>query len=180
MSRLHVRAGRLADLGALEAIEVACFTPDQQSTRRALRLSLSSPCQSVLVAVYPDGEKNRVIGAAIVHKHLRRMRLYSIGVLPSFQGRNAGGLLMDRVMECASSSGPPEIILECDESNRNLVEWYERLGFRVFRLLPNYYGTDRHALRMSQKFSICPAKRLVTMPPENLLDRVIRGAPECR
>lgn len=148
MNTLTIRAARLGDLPAIEAIENRCFHPSRRSSRRALRHSLRSPAQSVWVAIGPLAGKRQVAGVLVLHHHLRSIRIYSLAVLPAFRGSGGGRRLVHRAIALARKTGRTSVTLEADRRNKVLTGWYERFGFEVYRVLKNYYSPSRHAVRM--------------------------------
>ena len=144
MSTLTIRSAQPSDLSAIEAIEKRCFHSSRRSSRRALAHSLRSPSQSVWVAVV-DGQ---TAGAMILHHRARSIRIYSLGVLPTFRGSGAGRRLVKMAIALSRTLGMPAVVLEADRRNKVLVGWYARFGFESDAVLKDYYSPGRHAVRM--------------------------------
>ncbi len=145
-----IRKSNAGDLDLLEKIERECFPVFQQSSRRTLRLSLSSNFQEVWIAEkhLGKGKKSMAAGSIIMHVHPRSIRLYSLGVLPTMQGEGVGAKLINHAMNQAIARGCERVTLEAHASNHTLVEWYKRLGFVLLETLGDYYVPGEHAVRM--------------------------------
>jgi glutathione synthase/RimK-type ligase-like ATP-grasp enzyme/ribosomal protein S18 acetylase RimI-like enzyme len=145
---ISIRRSTQNDLSLLEEIERTCFPEFQQSSRRTLRLSLSSSAQEVWVAEIKMGKKKVPAGIMVLHLHPRTLRVFSIGVLNSFQGKGIGARLITHACNLAMASGYERISLEARSNDTHLIEWYEKAGFVVSELLPDYYMKGEDAKRM--------------------------------
>lgn len=150
MKSLTVRLAGPADLPAVEQIERRCFRGSRRASRRSLLRSLTSPSQSVWVAVARQGDDGQVVGAMVLHHHPCSIRIYSLAVLPAFRGSGAGRCLVERAVRLARKAGCRAVTLEADRRNRLLTGWYQRLGFEPVRVIKDYYSPGRHALRMER------------------------------
>ncbi|MDD3276354.1 MAG: N-acetyltransferase [Kiritimatiellales bacterium] len=148
MSTLTIRSAKPADLPFIEAIENRCFHASRRSSLRALKHSIHSPTQSVWVAVGRLDEKRQIAGVMILHHHLLSIRIYSLAVLPAFRGSGVGRRLVHRAVALAKKTGRSSVTLEADRRNKVLTEWYENFGFKIHRILKDYYSPGRHAVRM--------------------------------
>lgn len=151
MSTLRIRGATPADLSAIEAIEQVCFPEERRSSRRSLRHSLHSSRQSVWIACVARSGQRFSAGVMVLHHHPLSLRIFSLAVLPSFQGEGIGGHLIDRAVALARRTGRQQITLEADCGNRVLTGWYERQGFQTVRRLDNYYSPGADAVRMKRK-----------------------------
>jgi glutathione synthase/RimK-type ligase-like ATP-grasp enzyme/ribosomal protein S18 acetylase RimI-like enzyme len=145
---ISIRRSTQNDLGLLEEIERTCFPKFQQSSRRTLRLSLSSSAQEVWVAEYKIGKRKTPAGIMVLHLHSRTLRVFSIGVLNTFQGKGIGARLITHACNLAMARGSERISLEARSNDDRLIEWYEKAGFVVNEFLPDYYMKGEHAKRM--------------------------------
>lgn len=145
---IHIRRSDASDLACLEKVERTCFHESQQSSRRSLRLSLSSPFREVLIAEVRDGRKITPVGAMILNLHPHTLRIYSIGVLPEFQGHGIGCEMMAHVKSIALEKGFEKMSLEAAKDDKRLIGWYEKADFCVTEDLKNYYGDGLDAVRM--------------------------------
>tara|TARA_R110000868_G_scaffold396971_2_gene669463 strand:+ start:43256 stop:45220 length:1965 start_codon:yes stop_codon:yes gene_type:complete len=143
-----IRRSTLNDLNLLENIEKSTFQPFQQCPRRTLRLSLNSPFQRVWFAEINLGKSKKEVGSLTVHMHKRTLRVFSIAVLPEYQGTGVGISLLKYVENFAISHGFERISLEVDVDNASLISWYNRSGYHSTELIEDYYEEGRDALRM--------------------------------
>ncbi len=145
---LTLRLARNEDLDFLEELEYQCFDRIKRSSRRSLRNSLLSPSQEVYIIC----EDNIKIAASIIQLYKKTMRIYSISVLPSFQGKSVGTFIMEHIINIARSRGYKRISLEADSDNKILVDWYKKFKFVVVSKIENYYGKNASAYRMCLYF----------------------------
>jgi len=154
---VKLRKSDFTDLHALELIEEICFPKFQRSSKRSLITSLSSSTQEVWMAEARLNEDYRIAGALILHKHTRTLRVYSIGVLPEFQGKGIGQKLLDQACSQAMAQGYEKIVLEARASDKTLLGWYQKSGFVVKQHLPDYYCEGEDAFRL--QFTVSRTKR---------------------
>ncbi|MFN8258726.1 MAG: GNAT family N-acetyltransferase [Bacteroidales bacterium] len=145
---INIRLSDKNDLNVLENIERTSFPSFQQSQRRTLLHSINSSNQKVWVAEIKKGKKSTVVGAAILHQHKKSIRLYSIGVLPEFQGYGVGIRLLNHTCNYAMAKGYGKISLEASARNEKLIKWYENSGFQKTEYLSDYYCPGEDAVRM--------------------------------
>ena len=124
-----IRKSAENDLDFIELIERTCFPVFQQSSRRMLQKSITSPTQEVWIAEEAEGDLFKPAGALILHTRLRTMRIYSIGVLPEFQGAGIGHKLLTHACNQAIARGFEKIILEARSKDEKLINWYLKAGF---------------------------------------------------
>lgn len=152
-----IRKSRESDLDFIEEIERSCFPDFQQSSRRMLRLSLSSPTQEVWIAQESLDGKTTSLGVLILHLHSRTMRVYSIGVSPLAQKRGVGMKLITHACNQAIARGFERLSLEARANDERLIQWYLNAGFVETDRLKNYYKEGEDALRMH--FTVSRTKR---------------------
>jgi GNAT superfamily N-acetyltransferase len=83
-----------------------------------------------------DGEP---AGRIWVGEDKKQIRLLEIGLLPTFQNRGVGTLLLNRLIEEAKQAGKP-LRHMVFESNNNAKRFYERLGF----VMIEEFGAYKH------------------------------------
>lgn len=143
-----IKGSNIGDLNLLEKIEKAAFKPFQQSPRRTLRLSLKSPFQRVWFAEIQKGKTRSSVGCLTVHLHKRTLRVFSIAVLPEFQGFGIGVSMLKFAENFAYAHGFERISLEVDVDNASLIKWYNKAGYHSQELIQDYYEDGKDALRM--------------------------------
>ncbi len=143
-----VRKATPKDLDFLENLETQCFPKFQQSTRRAIRYSITSPFQQVIIAEMQEGKEKKPVGSVTLYLYAKTLRIFSIAVLPELQGRGIGKQLLEYIMVFARSKKASRISLEARQSDPQLVKFYQQAGFKITEELPDYYTKDEHGYRM--------------------------------
>jgi len=146
---LRFRLAEQPQLGVLEYIEQRCFLDFQQSSRRSLIHSISSPSQQVWLVETGEPERPEVAGSIIIHLHARSVRIYSIATLPTFQGRGIGRAMLEFVRGIALERNAREVTLEARAVDGPLIGWYRKAGFVARQTLKNYYRDGEDAVKMS-------------------------------
>jgi [ribosomal protein S18]-alanine N-acetyltransferase len=144
---VKLRRGRLADLGALVALEQAVFTTDILS-RRSFRRFVTAPSATLIVAVGRD----KLAGYALVLYPPRSKiaRLYSIAVAPHIGRRGVGPLLLAAAAAAATRRRRRAMRLEVHEHNTRAIARYEKSGYRLFGRHRGYYHDGADALRFEK------------------------------
>lgn len=143
-----IRESDLSDLPALEKIEENSFPEFQKSSRRSLRHSISTPFQKVFIAEIKS--KKDPVGSLVIYIHQRSLRIYSIAVLPQYQSKGVGHLLMEKAFSLAKECGFDKVSLEVLSTNQKLIKWYESFGFEMTAGLPDYYCEGIDGIRMTR------------------------------
>ena len=145
---ITLRKSESTDIDLLEGIERTCFPQFQQSSRRTLRLSLSSTFQEVWIAEMKINKRKIAAGALVLHLHSRSLRIFSIGVYPKFQGNGVGAKLLNHACSLAIAKGCEKVTLEARKKDEKLIGWYTYFGFRPVEDIPDYYAPGEDATRM--------------------------------
>jgi ribosomal-protein-alanine acetyltransferase len=145
-----VRAGTVADLDALEAIERRAFICNRIARRSFARLVSSSPA-SLMVADHAG----LCIGYAVVlfRSGSQIARLYSIAVDPANIQRGVGTALLRTAEKKAGNRGSTTFRLEVREDNSPALRLYQKFGFRIFGYQRSYYEDGTPALRLQKKLT---------------------------
>jgi glutathione synthase/RimK-type ligase-like ATP-grasp enzyme/ribosomal protein S18 acetylase RimI-like enzyme len=146
--KTNIRESELNDLYFLEELEKSCFPKFQQSTRRAIRYSILSPLQRVVIAELLNGKEKKPVGSATFYLYAKTLRIFSIAVLPKFQGQGIGKQMLEYAINLARSKKISRISLEVRKSELPLVQFYKNAGFKTTEELHNYYMKGEHGLRM--------------------------------
>ena len=144
-ARVAVRRGRTDDLDALVALENRAFPGDWLS-RRSLARYLRVASAALLVAETEAG----LGGYALIglRRGGRTASLYSICVDPDLGGRGLGKILMAALEAEARAQGREAVTLEVRADNAAAIALYDRLGYRRFGEIEDYYEDGQSALRM--------------------------------
>ena len=145
---LFLREAKQSDLTFLEELEKSCFPVFQQNTRRAIRYSLSSPFQQVIVAETKVKNQKKQVGSSTLFLYPKTLRIFSMAVLPGFQGKGIGKEMFKHIFQIAEAKKLKRIVLEVRESDKKTVQLYESIGFRTVEKLPAYYSATEHGVKM--------------------------------
>ncbi|NOZ92221.1 GNAT family N-acetyltransferase [bacterium 3DAC] len=105
---------------------------------------LSSQFYKTFIAEY-DGE---IAGFMTVYVGVAETHLMKIFVRRLFRGRGIGHRFMDKLLEVAKDSGKFMVFLEVATSNKEAVDIYKEYGFRILKVLSDFYGEGRDAYLM--------------------------------
>ena len=128
--KILIRKSTSDDLDFLEELEISCFPKFQQSTRRVIRYSISSPFQRVFVAEFNNNKTIVKAGSVTLFPYAKTLRLFSIAVLPGLQGNGIGKQMMDYVLQFAKKYKFERISLEVLQSDKTLIQFYKYFGFK--------------------------------------------------
>jgi glutathione synthase/RimK-type ligase-like ATP-grasp enzyme/ribosomal protein S18 acetylase RimI-like enzyme len=150
------------DLDFLEKLETSCFPKFQQSSSRAVRYSITSRFQKVVIAELQDGKEKKPVGSATLYLYAKTLRIFSIAVLPEMQGQGIGKQLLEYAVDLARSGKIGRITLEVRKSDLNVVRFYENAGFKFTAELPDYYMKGENGVRMALQLDETTEKQSVS------------------
>lgn len=136
------------DLEALLELETLCFTSDQLSRRSFQRWIKGDG--SICLVLELDGCICGY-GLVLLRKGTRQARLYSIALHPDTRGRGYAGALILALEAAAVEEGRLFMRLEVAKQNQGAIHLYQRLGYRVFAEVADYYEDHSDALRMQKR-----------------------------
>ena len=146
--KILVRKSTSDDLDFLEELETSCFPRFQQSSRRVIRYSISSPFQKVFVAEFTDSKTTVKVGSATLFPYSKTLRLFSIAVIPGLQGKGIGKQIMEYILQFAKNNKFERISLEVLQTDKMLIQFYKNFGFKIIEELPEYYSKTESGIRM--------------------------------
>jgi ribosomal-protein-alanine N-acetyltransferase len=124
-----------ADLDEILAIEAQSFT--NPWTREMYLAELEHPGVAFFfLARTPTGQ---AAGFCAFWRVLDELHINNLAVLEGFRRRGLGSLLLSRVIEEGVRLGARSAMLEVRESNQAARRLYERFGFVVAGVRPDYY-----------------------------------------
>ncbi|MDQ3157491.1 MAG: ribosomal protein S18-alanine N-acetyltransferase [Actinomycetota bacterium] len=140
-----IREAALTDLGALSAIESACFAGDAWSPA-LVESELLGESRSVLLAADEDS----AIGYCSVSVVDGVADLQRIAVLPDARRQGLGRELLEELLAKATGLGATRILLEVAASNEAAIGLYESFGFEPIHRRRRYYPDGDDALVMER------------------------------
>ena len=134
------KAAQLDDLEILEMIERECFHDPWNEAM--LGSELNMPHSKYLILT--DGEN--VFGYLSYLHILDELHIMNVAVLPDYQGRGYGKMMVKKIIDDAKALDANAITLEVRESNIRAQKLYENLGFVCAGTRPHYYMDKENAL----------------------------------
>ncbi|RXQ95829.1 GNAT family N-acetyltransferase [Ancylomarina salipaludis] len=147
---IGVRKSDIEDIGFLLKLEEESFPSFQRSTKQSLKHGIQSDFQEILIAETDDMNRNQV-GALVLFKYSKSLRIYSIAILPEFQKRGYGDYLLKHALEFANRQHYEKILIEVSAKNTALIDWYKTKGFKPLGIIDDYYCEGEAALKMELK-----------------------------
>ena len=129
MTAVAVRAYEDADEAAVAALWDACFAEARawNQPRELITRKVAVARDLFLVATLD----HRIVGAIIAGWDGHRGWLYHLAVAPDVRRRGIGSDLVRAAETLLTARGCPKVNLQIVASNREVVRFYERLGFQV-------------------------------------------------
>jgi glutathione synthase/RimK-type ligase-like ATP-grasp enzyme/ribosomal protein S18 acetylase RimI-like enzyme len=143
------RIATLEDLPKLVALENEAFSEFQRSSVAQLSRSITSPFQEVWVILDETGAE---IGAVVLYKYKKVLRIYSVAVYANFRKAGFGKEILKLVLEHAEKNAFRSVTLEVHSTSDSLVRWYHSQGFSTIDFLPDYYQPGEHAFKLGYSF----------------------------
>ncbi len=142
---MDIRYATTDDLPFLTRLENLSFVESRRFDEAAIKHSILSAHQNLYIL----SDNGIPTASATVHLYAKSWRIYSIAVLPEYRKHHFGRALVNRIIDDAQAANIPQITLEADFADKNLVQWYESFGFHTLRKIKNFYGKGEHAAKMS-------------------------------
>jgi ribosomal-protein-alanine N-acetyltransferase len=119
----------------LAALHETCF-PGESWSVEAMRSILAIPGTfgSIVVA-----EALAPAGLVLARVAADECEILTIGVVPAWRGRGAGGKLLAAALVRAGEGGADRVFLEVAEDNEAALALYRRHGFAAIGRRPDYY-----------------------------------------
>ena len=140
MCKITIRSVRPEDLGAVTAVETACFPPEEGATRESFCLRIAQFPERFFVACHGEHIVGLINGCA---SNLPRIEdsmfetgghdpqghnqmIFGLAVLPEYQRQGIGAMLMERLIAFARQTSMDTVVLTCKEAK---LRYYSRFGF---------------------------------------------------
>lgn len=146
-----LRRAEAGDADALSALEAACFPPDLYGEHVLSRRQFSHLIRraNALLIVH---EKNAQLSGYVLlllHRRSRIARLYSIAVSPDLQGQGLGSLLLETAERICLRMACSRLALEIRADNKAALQRYTRLGYKIERIVENYFPGQAAAIKLA-------------------------------
>ena len=149
-----IRDYRPDDLEAAYRLDQSCFEEGISYTRGQIRAFLAREGAIAIVVEDPESEEGDLAAFAIGHVVGRKGHVITIDVAARARRQRLGVRVLDELLRRMIRAGARDARLEVDVRNTNAIRFYERMGFRTTRRLPDYYGWGLEGLRMTKKLSV--------------------------
>jgi ribosomal-protein-alanine N-acetyltransferase len=87
----------------------------------------------------------------IVRSGPHALQIITIDVLPEFRRQGMADALMQQAMDTARQNGIRRIVLQAATDNDPAIALYQKWGFTIRAVLPNYYGKGKDAFLMDRE-----------------------------
>lgn len=154
-SSLRLRPVEMPDLPVLKQLEDLCFEYDRLS-RRSLKHWIMAEHRTFIVA---EEQQLAAYVLVIYYRGTRLARMYSLAVLPGFQGKGIARQLIDAAELEARNAGRIYMRLEVSHDNQRAIDLYESLGYQRFGVIQDYYDDHKDALRFQKRIRYFSAQQ---------------------
>lgn len=144
----------LADVRELVQLENILFHTDQCSCHSFRYLIRNATV--ILARTVADCS---LVGYAILlsRKNSKKMRIYSLGIAPSFQNSGLGTRFISLIEGTAQRAGLSMLTLEVCDTNLGAIALYDKCGFQQYGFRFSYYEDGSHALLMRKPLAEIPS-----------------------
>ena len=158
---LSIRDYRPDDLEAAYRLDQSCFEQGISYTRGQIRAFLAAEGAIALVVDEPGSGTGEGSLAAFAISHVagRRGHVVTIDIAAGARRRGLGRQVLEELLARMARAGARDVRLEVDARNTNAIRFYESMGFKTTRTLPDYYGSDLDGLRMTRRIGT-PGRQL--------------------
>jgi [ribosomal protein S18]-alanine N-acetyltransferase len=147
---IALRPMRLQDIPAVAGLEQKLFPIDAWPLELFFDEFAQAETRHYLVAE-AEGELIGYCGVMVVGT---TADIQTIGVLPDYEGRGTGTMMLTRMLAEARRRGATETLLEVREDNPRARRLYERFGFKHIHTRRGYYRDGVSALVMRLTFDV--------------------------
>lgn len=145
---LNIREVSIDDVDQLYQIEQQVFATDRLSIRR-FKHWVKAKNRIFLVAEFNHDIAG--YGLVLLHQGTRLARLYSIALVPAFQGKGIAKQIIDALETEAAAKKRLYMRLEVAQNNASAIQLYKKQGYVVFGTWHDYYDDHQDALRMQKR-----------------------------
>ncbi|MGI5861487.1 MAG: ribosomal protein S18-alanine N-acetyltransferase [Myxococcales bacterium] len=129
-----------ADLDEVLRIEQAAFA--HPWTEELMRRELTHAWSTILVAEEPTDEGDRIRGFIIFWLVHDEVHILNVATDPAHLRRGVAKALIGEALRLGKRAGAALATLEVRRTNTPAIKLYERFGFRIVGVRPNYYADE--------------------------------------
>ena len=143
---IKLRRFSLPDLKDILAIEKISFPKKQAYSKSRFEKYFQECPESFVVA---ESEKE-IAGYTIGKSEKRNAEIISLAVKPGLRQKGIGRRLTNFLISLFRKKGVKEIFLEVRTINKIAISLYRELGFKILKILKNYYqnGDDAYLMKL--------------------------------
>ncbi|HEY4382348.1 MAG TPA: GNAT family N-acetyltransferase [Acidobacteriaceae bacterium] len=142
MSEVTLREYRTGDAEAMYALDVLCFDPVFQFSRRAMRYFAEAKRAVTILAE----AQSELVGFCIAEVEDEAAYVVTLDVAPEWRRRGLARRLMIALESKAGATGAKSISLHVFKGNTGAVRFYESMGYGRVSMVESFYGRGLDAL----------------------------------
>jgi ribosomal-protein-alanine N-acetyltransferase len=146
MENLLVEKFDQSNLNGILEIEKNAFEKKEVFPKEYL-LELSKKWPEGFLVAKLDRE---VVGYAIGEKNKDSGLIISVAVKKEWRKRGIGRRLVEKLLENFKKEGMKIVFLHVREENKEAINFYQALGFKIIELVENYYSNGENAYLMEK------------------------------
>jgi ribosomal-protein-alanine N-acetyltransferase len=142
MNEVTLRDYRAADADAMHALDVLCFEPAFQFSRRVMRgFAEAKGAVTVLAEAGPE-----LVGFCVVQMEEQLGYVVTLDVAASWRRQGLAGRLMEEVESRVRTAGGLGMVLHVYKGNPGAMRFYESMGYGRAGIVQSFYGRGLDAL----------------------------------
>ncbi len=126
-------------------IENSCFPGELAYSREQMRRLVFRANSITLVEEGEDSLRGYL--TMLMRRNSDLANLETIGVLPDYQGEGVGTRLLTEAERKLMDMGMRRFRLEVSAGNKQAIAMYQRAGYNITDIIPEYYIHDHHGTR---------------------------------
>ncbi len=148
-SGVRIRAAMDGDVEQMFRLEQECFEIEAFSAHQ-LQYLINTRTAISFVAEYEGNFAGFVIGLTNRNRFGKYGRVYTLDVDDRYRRKGIASALLTALNERMRQAGCTKCFLEVKLDNTRAIPLYEKMGFERSRIVPNYYSSGVHALKMKK------------------------------
>lgn len=143
---IQLRKFLLSDLKSIVEIEKSSFTTDVYSKKKFENLYKKHSDNFIVAKI-----SNKIIGYIIAHDGGGFVDFDSVAVDKKYRRLGVGRLLVNFMLNRFKQKSLKKASLEVRTTNKTAVSFYKNSGFKIARIIKNYYKDGKDVYRMEKK-----------------------------